>query len=63
MNGNKKYYTKQICTMFDISKATLFRWESDGLISNVSRDWRNWRIYNNENIDEIKKVINSKGNR
>lgn len=63
MKGNKKYYAKDICTIFDISKATLFKWENEGLISNISRDWRNWRIYTEENIEEIKKVIKFKEKR
>lgn len=54
---NGKYKTKEICMLFDISKATLFRWESEGLISNVGRDWRNWRLYSEHNIREIKKII------
>jgi len=54
------YKTKEICTLFDISKATLFRWEDQGLISNVGRDWRNWRLYSTQNIKEIKKIIVSK---
>ena len=63
MKENKKYYARDICTLFDISKATLFRWESDGLISNIKRDWRNWRMYSEENIEEIKKIIEAKGNK
>ena len=63
MKGNIKYYTRDICAMFDISKATLFRWESEGLISGINRDWRNWRIYNDENIEKIKRIIKSKGSR
>ncbi len=63
MSKDKKYYAKDICNLFDISKATLFRWESVGLISNISRDWRNWRIYSQENIEEIKQIINSKEKR
>lgn len=63
MRENKKYYAKDICNIFDISKATLFRWESEGLISNVKRDWRNWRIYTKENVEEIKKIIKSKEER
>jgi adenine-specific DNA-methyltransferase len=63
MKENKKYYAKDICTLFDISKATLFRWESYGLISNIKRDWRNWRMYSEENIEEIKKIIEAKGNK
>ncbi|WP_168059371.1 MerR family transcriptional regulator [Candidatus Manganitrophus noduliformans] len=55
--NNGKYKTKDICALFDISKATLFRWESEGRISNVGRDWRNWRLYSDQNIKEIKKII------
>jgi len=44
----KKYKTKDVCKIFDISKATLFRWEKEGLISNVGRDWRNWRLYSTQ---------------
>jgi len=52
-----EYKTRDICILFDISKATLFRWESEGLISNVGRDWRNWRLYSDHNLREIKKII------
>ena len=63
MSKDKKYYAKDICNLFDISKATLFRWESVGFISNISRDWRNWRIYSQDNIEEIKYIIKSKEKR
>lgn len=49
--------TVEICEMFDISKSTLFRWEKEGLISNIGRDWRNWRIYSQNNLNEIKRII------
>ncbi len=52
-----QYKTKDICSLFDISRATLFRWEDEGLISDVGRDWRNWRLYSDRNIKEIKKII------
>lgn len=63
MNKNKKYNTQEVCGIFDISKATLFRWEGEGQITNVMRDWRNWRIYSEENLAEIKNIIKSKGKR
>jgi DNA-binding transcriptional MerR regulator len=59
----KKYKTKDICKRFDISKATLFRWEKEGLISNVGRDWRNWRLYSEHNMNEIRKIMQSRNNR
>ena len=59
---NKKYKTNEICNICDISKATLFRWEKEKLISNVGRDWRNWRLYTDGNIREIKKLMRRKNN-
>ncbi len=47
----------QVCHLFDISKATLFRWEREGVIARPARDWRNWRLYTPQNVDEIEKVI------
>ncbi|MFI5305058.1 MAG: MerR family transcriptional regulator [Nitrospiria bacterium] len=49
--------TVEICEMFDISKSTLFRWEKEGLISNIGRDWRNWRVYSQTNLNEIRRII------
>jgi DNA-binding transcriptional MerR regulator len=59
----KAYKTKEICDLFDISKATLFRWEREGLISEVGRDWRNWRLYSDRTVTEIRRIVNSSGRR
>jgi DNA-binding transcriptional MerR regulator len=56
----KKYKTSEICTRFDISRATLFRWESEGLLRGVQRDWRGWRVYTENNLHTIEKIIKSK---
>jgi DNA-binding transcriptional MerR regulator len=56
----RKYKTKDICDRFDISRATLFRWESEGLLTDVERDWRGWRVYGDGNLREIEKIIRSK---
>lgn len=56
----KKYKTKDICDRFDISRATLFRWESEGLLSDVGRDWRGWRVYSDQNLKEISRIIRGK---
>ena len=60
MPSKKKYKTNEICDIFDISRATLFRWEEEKLISNVGRDWRNWRGYSEKNIKEIEGIIKKK---
>jgi DNA-binding transcriptional MerR regulator len=53
----KLYKTNEVCEMFDISRATLFRWEREGLIGGPPRDWRNWRLYTAENIEQIRHVM------
>jgi len=58
--SSKKYKTNEICNRFDISRATLFRWESDGLLTGVERDWRGWRVYSEGNLKEIERIIRSK---
>lgn len=63
MGTKKRYKTKEICDIFDISRATLFRWEDEGLISNVGRDWRNWRLYSDKNIKEIEEIIKGKSDK
>ncbi|MCP4723825.1 MAG: MerR family transcriptional regulator [bacterium] len=56
----KTYYANDVCNMFDVTKKTLFKWESEKKISKVKRDWRQWRLYSDDNLDEIKKVIKEK---
>ena len=58
--SSEKYKTSDICNRFDISRATLFRWESEGLLTEVERDWRGWRIYTQSNLKKIEKIIKSR---
>ncbi len=58
--SGKKYKTNEICNRYDMSRATLFRWESEGLLTGVERDWRGWRVYSESNLKEIEKIIKSK---
>ena len=59
-NPKRRYKTIEVCKLFDVSRATLFRWEREGLISGPPRDWRNWRGYTAQNIQEIKQIIKSR---
>ncbi|WP_175304347.1 helix-turn-helix domain-containing protein [Candidatus Nitrospira nitrificans] len=59
-SSNAGFKAYQVCDLFDISKATLFRWEREGVITEPARDWRNWRLYTRKNVDEIAKVIRAR---
>jgi CheY-like chemotaxis protein len=57
MSEQKFYSSKEVCDDLQISKSTLFKWEREGLITRVRRDWRGWRLYDQHNIEEIKRNI------
>lgn len=52
-------------TITDVSKAigitprTIMRWEKAGRIKKAKRDWRGWRFYYKEDLEEIKKFYES----
>ena len=57
MSDGKFYSSKEVCEHLQISKSTLFKWEREGLITKVRRDWRGWRLYDGHNLEEIKRNI------
>ncbi len=59
----KRYTTKEVCEAFGISKGTLFRWESEKLLSGVERDWRNWRLYSEDNMRQIRRMMTNRSDR
>jgi len=44
----------EVAEIVGISAKTLARWEKFGKISRPKRDWRGWRVYSENNLDEIK---------
>ena len=55
-----KIRTQEILKKYDLSRQTLYRWIKQELITEPKRDWRNWRVWTNENIIEIEGIIESK---
>jgi len=53
------YRTSEVCHLAGISRATLLRWISDGIIEDASyRDRRGWRLFTEAEIKEIEKEVN-----
>jgi adenine-specific DNA-methyltransferase len=51
------YSTKYVIDKYNISKPTINAWIKRGLISEPERDWRGWRMWSEENIQEVGSVI------
>ncbi len=55
INGKIYYRTSEACKMAGISKATLFRRFSEGIIDDTAqKDENGWRLFSEEDIERIK---------
>jgi predicted site-specific integrase-resolvase len=48
------FSTIEAANCIGVSKNTLLRWLDDGLIDDVQRDWRGWRVWRQRDIERIK---------
>ena len=60
------FSTKELLEKVEVSEATLRRWicEESRIpeLSNVKRDWRGWRIWEDKHVEAIMKYKKSKMN-
>lgn len=59
----KEISTKYILNKFDISRQTLHNWIQEGLLSEPNKDWRGWRIWTQEDLNHIQKLLSEKANK
>lgn len=57
MNG--RLTISEIADKVGVSTKTLIRWEKSGKIRQAKRDWKGWRVYFEEDLAEIQKLINT----
>ena len=59
INSETYYRTTEVCQMVGISRSTLLRWLSSGIVKDVShRDRRGWRLFTKADIKRIKDEAN-----
>jgi len=59
VNGQTYYRTNEVYRMVGISRSTLFRWLKQGILMETEhRDRRGWRLFSEDEIDEIKAEAN-----
>ena len=46
--------TVEVAKRIGVSKSTLLRWLDEGLVDDVERDWRGWRVWKQQDIERIK---------
>ncbi|MGD8787661.1 MAG: MerR family transcriptional regulator [Phycisphaerales bacterium] len=48
------YTTAEVAKKAGICKSTLLRWIHEGLMPDVGRDWRGWRIWSSRDVERVK---------
>ena len=48
------YTTVEVAKRLSICKSTLLRWLDEGLVDDVERDWRGWRVWNNRDVERVR---------
>lgn len=44
----------EAASMLGISPRTIVRWENKGKVKKARRDWRGWRVYDENELDSLK---------
>ena len=48
------FSTVEAAKHIGVSKSTLLRWLDEGLVDDVERDWRGWRVWNNRDVERVR---------
>ena len=47
----------EVANELGVTTKTITRWEKSGKIKPAKRDWRGWRVYSQEELDEMKSFV------
>lgn len=56
---DKRLTITEVANILGVTPRTIMRWEKSGKIKKPKRDWRGWRFYAKEDLEEIKKFYES----
>ena len=48
------YTTVEVAKRLNVCKSTLLRWIREGLMPDVGRDWRGWRMWRSRDVERVK---------
>lgn len=59
MNVNGRYTITEVADRIGVTTKTIIRWEKAGKIKRPKRDWKGWRVYQQEDIEALERLVNS----
>ena len=56
--SNDRLTITKVAKRLGVSTKSIVRWEKAGKICKIKRDWRGWRIFDEEDLVELKTIRN-----
>ena len=47
----------EVAEQLGVSTKTITRWEKAGKVRKAKRDWRGWRVYSSEDLEEMRGFV------
>ncbi|MBI3997020.1 MAG: MerR family transcriptional regulator [Candidatus Omnitrophica bacterium] len=47
----------EVAEQLGVTTKTITRWEKSGKVKPAKRDWRGWRVYSSEDLQEMKSFV------
>jgi len=54
--GDGRMTITDVADIIGVTPKTIVRWEKSGKIKGCKRDWRGWRVYEKDDLDNLKKI-------
>lgn len=55
----ERYTITEVADKIGVTTKTIIRWEKAGKIKRPKRDWKGWRVYLQEDLDALERLVNS----
>ena len=57
MERNSTFTVTEVAERLGVVPKTILRWEKSGKIGKAKRDWRNWRAYTHDDVEQMEKFL------
>ena len=47
----------EVAEQLGVTTKTITRWEKAGKVKRAKRDWKGWRVYSSEDLEEMKGLV------
>lgn len=59
MGHNGRLSITEVAKLIGVTPKTITRWEKTGKVRKSKRDWRGWRVYEDDDVRKIKEFFES----